>query len=518
MSTGCRVRILAVAAAVLGATGAGPVLAARAATGAVTPNDPSFSGGINGQEWGETVDQATAAWSLTTGSSAVTIAVIDSGADPTQPDLQPVLVPGWNVLSNSANTADSYGHGTEVSGVAVAGTNNGQGVAAYCWSCRLMPVEVYNTGSGASGANIASGITWAVNHGANVVNVSLAGTTDSSAVDSAVSYALSHNVTVVAAAGDSGSTAKEFPAAVPGVISVAASTQTNSLMSYSEYGSWVDLAAPGMQATTLDNGYYSSVGGTSISAPAVSGIVGLMLSVDPSATPAQIANALFSTADPVSGSNSVAYGRVNAYRAVSALQGGSQTVRAPVNSSPPTASGAAQSGQTLTASTGTWSGSPTSYAYRWQRCDVSGTGCTNLAGASSSTYTLTSADVGYTMAVTVTAANGGGSTAATSAPTGVVAAGTQTSTFNGSLGAGSKSSASFTLKVGSGPDQASLTFPFKCSSLNLTIKGASGAVTDQASGPSVVSLSSSLSAGSYSWTVSGSCKTSYSLTVTSPSP
>jgi hypothetical protein len=584
------------------------------ASTAVNPNDPYYQNGMNGQEWGETKDQANYAWGQTTGSNSVTIAVIDSGAMPTQADLLPVLVPGWNVLTNTSDTSDSYGHGTEVSGVAVSATNNGVGVSGYCWNCRLMPVEVYNSGSGATDSNLASGMTWAVDHGANVLSISLYGTTDNSVLDNAVSYALAHNVTVVAAAGNSGNSALEYPAAIAGVISVGATDQTDTLYSYSDYGSWVDVAAPGSQATTLPNGAYGSVGGTSIATPAVAGIVGLMLSMNPSATPSQIASALYSTGNPVQGANQVAHGRVNAANAVAAMAGGAPPASPPVNTAVPTISGRAQSGQTLTASSGTWSnaptsyayqwercdstgascasvagatassyaltsadagyamvvsvtasnssgaataasattavvtypqpptnatlptisgtvqsghtltasagswsGSPTSYSYQWQHCDSAGSNCANIAGATSATYSLASADVGFTIAVSVTATNEAGSASAGSAATAVVTAGAQTSTFSGSLG-GSRTSSTFAVAVGTGSDQSSLSFSNKCTSLTLAIKSTSGTVVAQTTGPSVISLPSNLAAASYSWTVSGSCKTSYTLTVTSPSP
>jgi len=404
----------------------------------VTPNDPYFSGGMSSQEWGETRDQANYAWSVTTGSNSVTIAVIDSGISPTQPDLQAQLVPGWNVLTNSSNTTDTYGHGTKVAGVAAAATNNGQGVAGYCWGCRLMPIKVYNTSAGAYQSNVASGITWAVDHGANVINISLAGTSDSTILNSAVSYAISHGVTVVAAAGDSGlgGNPKEYPAGIPGVISVAGSQQTDSLYSYSESGSWVDIAAPGGQVTTLNSGSYLSVGGTSIAAPAVSGIVGLMLSVDPAATTSQIDNALFTTTQPLAGTRQVAYGRVNAYQALLAIaavaSSGSLTQSPPSNVTAPTISGAPQQGNTLIASPGSWSGTPTSYGYQWFRCGSSG--CSGVSGATSSAYVLGSGDVGYQMKVRVSASDAAGSGTATSASTATItpltSTGTSTTTVN----------------------------------------------------------------------------------------
>jgi hypothetical protein len=223
---------------------------------------------------------------------------------------------------------------------------------------------------------------------------------------------------VVAAAGNYGNGTPVYPAATPGVISVGATDQNDALMSYSDFGSWVDVAAPSAQATTTAAGGYLMVGGTSVAAPAVAGIIGLMLSADPSATPAQIRSALFTTTNPVTGTNQVAYGRVNAANAVAALVGSSATSSAPTNSSPPIVSGIAQSGQTLSVSTGAWTGSPTAYTFQWLRC--SSIGCLTILGATSTTYAVGAADVGSTMEASVTATNPAGSAAATSAPTALV--------------------------------------------------------------------------------------------------
>ncbi|HWU20377.1 MAG TPA: S8 family serine peptidase [Nocardioides sp.] len=492
-----------------------------------TPNDPYFptgAGALSGGEWGSVKTQAPTAWGTTTGSSNVVVAVIDSGVVASQGDLSPVLVPGWNVLTGTADTADIYGHGTEVAGVAVAGSNNGQGVAAYCWQCRLMPIKVYNS-SGAYSSDIASGITWAVDHGARVLNISMAGTTASSVLSSAVSYATAHGAVVVAAAGNNGNSTPTYPASIPGVISVAATDQTDTPYSYSDYGSWVDVAAPGSTVTTLPNGAYGAVGGTSIASPAVAGIAGLLLSADPAATPADVANALFTTTDPIAGSEPIAYGRVNAARAMAALGGsGTTSTPPPPPSAPapltaPTVSGSAQSGQTLTTTAGTWSNSPTSYAYRWQRCDGTGAACSEVTGATASTYLLSSADVGATMRAVVTATNAGGSASAVSAPTAVVAApataSTTTTTYSGSL-TRTVTRRSYTVTAGAGPTTGTLSFG-KCSSFSLSVATSSGSVLAQGSGATGLTVSATVQAGTYVWTVSSSCKVSYTLSVTASS-
>ena len=484
----------------------------------VTPNDPYFptgAGALNGGEWGSFQTQAPAAWGVTTGSNNVIVAIIDSGVVASQPDLSPVLIPGWNVLTGTADAADTFGHGTEVAGVAVAASNNAQGVAAYCWSCRLMPVKVYNSSS-AYLSDIANGMVWAVDHGAKVLNISMAGTSSSSVLANAVSYANAHGAVVVAAAGNNGNSTPTYPAAIPGVISVAGSDQTDALYSYSDYGSWVDVAAPGANVTTLPNGGYGAVGGTSLASPVVAGIAGLMLSAQPAATPAQVADALFSSTAPTAGTHDTQYGRVNAYRALMALNGaGTGTTPPPTLTTAPTISGTAQSGATLSAGTGAWSNSPSSYAYQWRRCDGAGASCAPVTGATSATYPLTGADVGATMRVTVTATNSGGSASADSQATPVVSTGFTTHTVTGSL-TKSKTSSAFTFSSGSGAATASLSFSSSCSSLTLAVKSAAGSLLATGTGPSVLSLSATLTGGSYSWTVSGSCRVSFTLTVSAP--
>jgi thermitase len=165
-----------------------------------------------------------------------------------------------------------------------------------------MPVKITNSGSATYG-DMASGIVWAADHGARVINVSYAGTSSSSTLDSAVAYAMNHGAIVVASAGNSGCNCPTYPASSPGAIAVAASDQRDGLETYSNWGPWVQVAAPAGDITTtlIFNGVpytYAPAGGTSISAPVVAGILRLMLSYDPTATPTQLKNALFSMLIP----------------------------------------------------------------------------------------------------------------------------------------------------------------------------------------------------------------------------
>ncbi len=302
-----------------------------ASASTTTPNDPLYPAGPTGSgQWPHIAQRDNSAWDVAKGSSSTIVAIVDSGIDTSHPDLAGKTITGYNVLDGSSNTTDTSGHGEAVAGTVSPNSNNGVGVAGVCWYCKLMPVKITDTTTAAYSA-MASGITWAVDHGAKVINVSYSGTTQSSALDSAVSYAVSHNIAVVGAAGNSGTSALSYPAASPGAVAVAASDASDNLMNYSNYGSWIQVAAPTSQITTLlinptGTPYgYGGVGGTSISAPMVAGALALMNSYAPNATLSQLENALFSTTDPLTGKDqagevrSIKYGRVNASRALSAL-------------------------------------------------------------------------------------------------------------------------------------------------------------------------------------------------------
>jgi subtilisin family serine protease len=314
------------------------------------PNDPYYrysgTGVLTGGQWGDGLTQAAKAWDITTGSASVVVAIVDSGIDAAHPDLVGRTTAGVSVVGGS--TTDTSGHGEYVAGTVGETAGNGIGAAGYCWSCKLMPVKITDSGS-AYDSDMASGITWAADHGARVINVSYAGTSRSSTLDSAVAYATNHGSIVVAAAGNSGCNCVNYPAGSPGAIAVAASDQHDNLMSYSDWGSWVQVAAPTGDITTwlkdpatgLPYGY-GPVGGTSISSPVVAGIIGLMLAYKPAATVDEIKAALFSSTNPITGlsqtgaSVNVKYGRVNAYSALLAL-GASGSVPGPTPTPAPTA-------------------------------------------------------------------------------------------------------------------------------------------------------------------------------------
>jgi hypothetical protein len=214
-----------------------------------------------------------------------------------------------------------------VSGAAAAITNNSTGVAGAAWNASILPVKVLDSFGSGTDANIASGIAWAVNHGANIINLSLGGSADNPVLKSAVLNAITAGVVVVAAAGNNGANTPFYPAAYDGVIAVGATTATGDMAWFSNHGPWVDLAAPGVNdvmpcATTVfwcTTGYVVD-SGTSFSAPLVSGIIVLVKSQHPTWTPAQILAWLGNTATdrgPAGTDDYYGRGLIDAWAAVS---------------------------------------------------------------------------------------------------------------------------------------------------------------------------------------------------------
>jgi subtilisin family serine protease len=278
------------------------------------PNDPYYA-----YAWHLPKIGASAAWDLATGSSNVTIAILDSGIEATHPDLAPLLVPGWNFYDNNDNTADVTGHGTPVAGTASAAGNNGQGVVGITWGCRIMPVRICDTNGYASLSTIASGLTWAADQGARVANISYRASSGST-ITSAAQYFQAHGGVVAVSAGNNG--IFDSSPDNPYVLTVSATDVNDALAPFANTGNNIDLAAPGSDImTTAAGGDYGSGTGTSFSAPVVAGVAALMVSINPALTGADIQNLLKQSADDLGApgwDTSYGWGRVQAAAAVTA--------------------------------------------------------------------------------------------------------------------------------------------------------------------------------------------------------
>jgi subtilisin family serine protease len=268
----------------------------------VTPNDPWIT-----QNRQPELAQLNvpAAWDTTTGS-AVTVAVVDTGVNAVG-DLAGKVLSGYDFHNNDGYPSDDEGHGTMVSSLIAATPNNAKGMAGVCAQCKILPVKVLNSAGLGYHSNIAKGIIYAAQKGAKIINLSLGGYDSSAVLQDAVAYANGKGALVVAAAGNENTSRKSYPAAYADVLAVGA-TDTRSggraRADFSNYGSWVDVAAPGITAAMQSNGNYCwddrsscwftwvdpetgdvyddyEVQGTSFSAPLVSGVAALVASAHP---------------------------------------------------------------------------------------------------------------------------------------------------------------------------------------------------------------------------------------------
>jgi subtilisin family serine protease len=289
------------------------------------PNDPYYS-----SEWHLQTIGAPTAWNTSIGTG-ITVAILDSGVDSTHPDLQGQLVPGWNFYDNNSNTSDVYGHGTLVAGVVGAIGSNGIGVAGVAWGARIMPVRVTDTSGIGSLSMFSNGLTYAADHGARVANLSFP-VQSSSSTQTAAQYFVNKGGLVFNSAGNYA--ALDTTPASNALVSVSATGSTDTLASWSSYGPYVDVSAPGVGIwTTAKGGGYSSVSGTSFSSPLSAGVAALMMSINPSLAPSQIVSLLESSAVDLGTAGydyDYGYGRVNAAAAVvAAAQAKSVDVQAP---------------------------------------------------------------------------------------------------------------------------------------------------------------------------------------------
>jgi len=291
------------------------------ATRAAGPNDPMFA-----QQYAHQVSNSVAGWQINQGSPNVVIAVIDTGVDIHHPDLAAKIVQGRDIVDGDDEPIDEHYHGTHCAGIAAASTNNGIGVAGFAPNVRVMPVRVLDANGSGTSADVAAGIIWATDHGAKVISMSLGGPSNPSVKQEAVKYALSHDVVVVAAAGNNGDGSMTFPGAQDGVICVAATDSKDKRASFSQFGKWVSVSAPGVgilstfpTTNTTGKKDYGSISGTSMATPAVAGVVALIRSQFPTMNREQVRAQLEHSVDDIGDPGYDIYtgfGRINVAKAL----------------------------------------------------------------------------------------------------------------------------------------------------------------------------------------------------------
>jgi subtilisin family serine protease len=292
----------------------------------VTPNDPLW-----GQQYGPSHVQAGEAWTVTTGSTGVILAIIDSGIDSSHPEFAGRLVPGYDFIDVDTSTEDACGHGTHVAGIAAASGNNHIGVAGIDWNVRIMPVQVLNSYCSGSTSDVAEGLVWAVERGARVINLSLGTSAASTLLEDASWYAFSHGATLFAAAGNSELTPISYPAAYPWVMAVGATDNSNQRADFSSKGAALDLMAPGvsiLSTTPFESFFYEYLGvtkqfgslsGTSMATAFASGAGSLLASQPQFDSPDKIYQALSDTAldlDVPGRDNNTGFGLIQLYAAL----------------------------------------------------------------------------------------------------------------------------------------------------------------------------------------------------------
>lgn len=279
------------------------------------PNDSYYS-----SQWHHPKIYAPQGWDINKGSTTVPIAIIDTGVDPAHPDISAKLLPGYNFYDNNTDTRDVHGHGTAVAGSAAAISNNGTGVAGVAWNNPIMPLRISSPDGWATYSAMASAIIYAADRGVRIINISFGGTSSSSTLQNAVNYAWNKGAIVFASAGNSSTDTLTYPAACSNAIAVSATTSSDTLATFSNYGNWIDISAPGVSILSTNNGGgYGWWSGTSFSSPIAAGLAGLVVSANPFLSNLQIENIIKQNADDLGASGfdpSFGYGRINAYKSL----------------------------------------------------------------------------------------------------------------------------------------------------------------------------------------------------------
>lgn len=276
------------------------------------PNDPQFS-----SQWALAKIAAPLSWDLAKGSPSAPVAVLDTGVELDHPDLAGQLLPGFDFVNGDTDPSDDHGHGTRMIGIVAARQNNALGVSGIAPDTEILPGKVMGANGTGLYGDVADGVTWAVDQGARVINLSLVGSAPSGVLQSAIDYATANGVITVASSGNWGTDEPAYPAAFDDVVSVGASDQNDFRSSFSNYGSTLDIVAPGASIlTTTINGGYTGSTGTSPAAAHASAAFALLLAAQPTISRADAIQRLFDGAadlgdigwDPYHG-----WGRIDSY-------------------------------------------------------------------------------------------------------------------------------------------------------------------------------------------------------------
>jgi serine protease len=275
------------------------------------PNDPDY-----GKQWNLRTINVEPAWDQTKGKG-ITVAVIDTGISQVPDLLDTDFVSGYDFVNDRTDVRDDNGHGTHVAGTIAQATNNKFGVAGIAYEASLMPLKVLSAEGGGTVADIAEAIRFAADQKADVINMSLGGGGESQLMKEAIDYAHSKGVVIVAAAGNAGRNAAEYPGRYPHVIAVAALDSAGSKTPYSNYGAGIDISAPGglingedktggILQNTLNpqtgESVFEAFQGTSMAAPHVAGVAALVKAAGVT-NPDEIEEVLKQSALPVQDDN-----------------------------------------------------------------------------------------------------------------------------------------------------------------------------------------------------------------------
>ncbi|MDL4838895.1 S8 family serine peptidase [Aquibacillus rhizosphaerae] len=281
-----------------------------------TPSDPHYN-----EQWYLNKIEMDKAWDINKGSSDVKIAILDTGVNANHPDLAGRVLPGYDFVNDDNDPSDDNGHGTHIAGIIASNIDN-IGIAGIDLNANILPVKVGRKDGAVSSLNAIEGIYYAIDNGADVINMSYGGYQYSEAINQAIQEAYSEGIVLVAAAGNEASSEWSYPASYGPVISVAATDENDSPTDFTNYGEFIDITAPGQNIYSTNYvGGYSTMNGTSFSAPIVSALAGLIKSQHPEWTPEKIEWALQLGADQLGTAdwNSfTGFGRVNGFGALTA--------------------------------------------------------------------------------------------------------------------------------------------------------------------------------------------------------